>query len=306
MNRKYTIREIRQHFFDVASWVDPRNTCDVIYAGDADRNVGRIGTGWSCCSQNLEAAAADGCELFISHESLLHGSAWAPGVDSEDTPWGRRRLAALKTSGMACMRHHDTWDNFPEHGIRDSWRRFLGLTDLVAERPYHYPGSGQFAAGNSLALCRTKTQSLRDFAAHVADRCSIFPCFQGATVYGNPASEVKTAATGVGCHIPTMEMLELGADVLVVTFDRALQETIRVPLTEMDANVIAVEHGVAEMPGMQSMAALLERVFSGIQAKFYCREAEAVTVEGTCRQGTAADADPPSHKATERHGKPRR
>lgn len=279
MTRKYTIREIRQHFFDVESRINPGHTCDVIYAGDPDRRVGRIGTGWSCCSQNLEAAAADGCELFISHENLLHGCAWAPDVDSKDTPWGRRRLAALQTSGMACMRHHDTWDNFPEHGIRDSWRRFLGLTDLIAERPYHYPGGG-FAGGKSLALCRTKPQSLRDFASHLAAQCSVFACFQGATVHGNPDTEVKTVATGVGCHIPTLEMLELGADVLVVTFDRALQDMMRIPLCEMGANVIAVEHGVAEMPGMESMAAYLERTFPGVQAKFYCREPSAVTIAG--------------------------
>lgn len=284
MIRKHTIGEIRRHFFDVASWVDPENTCDVIYCGDPDRNVSRIGTGWSCCSQNLEAAAADGCELFISHEGLMHGESWASNIDSEKTPWGRRRLAALKTTGMACMRHHDTWDNYPEHGIRDSWRLFLGLTDIVAEKPYHYPGSGRFAAGNSLILCRTNAQTLRKFAANIAERCSVFPCFQGVTVCGNLDSEIKSASTGVGCHIPTLEMLELGADVLVVTFDRALQETIRIPLSEMNANVIALEHGVSEMPGMQSMAARLEELFPGVRAKFYCREPKAITIKGMCQQ----------------------
>ena len=294
MNEKVTIREIRQHVFDVATWVDPENTCDVIYAGEPDREVGKVGTGWSCCCQNLEAAAADGCELFISHEALLHGESWAPNMDSENTPWGRRRLAILQTSGMAAMRHHDTWDNFPEYGIRDSWRRFLGLGDLVAERPYHYPGTGRFAARNSLALCRIETQSLSDLAREVARRCEVFPCFQGATVHGDPNAEVRTAATGVGCHIPTLEMLDLGADVLIVTFDRALQTTIRIPLTEMDANVIAVEHGVAEMPGMQSMASYLEQTFPGVHASFYCREPRAETMTG--KRQPDAPADPEEHR----------
>lgn len=293
MNRQYAIREIRKHFFDVASWVDPENTCDVIYSGDPDRKVSRIGTGWSCCSQNLEAAAADGCELFISHEALLHGKYWAADMDSEDTPWGRRRLSALDSSGMACMRLHDTWDNYPEYGIRDSWRRFLALGALIAERPYHRPGTDRFAARNSLALCRIEPQTLRDLASHIAGKCSLFPCFQGVTVHGDLDSEVKAVATGVGCHIPTLEMLELGADVLIVTFDRALQETIRIPLTEMNANVIALEHGVSEMPGMQSMAAHLEQVFRGVRATFYCREPEAITVGRMCQQNIAADPDKP-------------
>jgi len=280
MDDRYRISQIRQHFFDIARWINPENTCDVIYAGNPYRRVSKIGVGWSCCSQNLESAANDGCELFISHENLFGGKLWAPDMDSEETPWGRRRAAILKHSGMACMRLHDTWDNFPEYGIRDSWRRFLGLGELIAEKPYHYPGTERFAPRNSLVLSRIEPQRLGDFAKHLADRCSVFPSFQGATVYGELDTEVKTVATGVGCHIPTLEMLELGADILVVTFDRALQETIRIPLTEMGANVIAIEHGVAEMPGMKSLARYLEETFPGIQAKFYCMEARAVTITG--------------------------
>ena len=280
MQKTVTIEQIRSHFFEVAHWVDPEKTCDLIYFGDPGRQVSKIGTGWSCCSQNLEAAAADRCELFISHEALLHGNHWAPSIDSKDTPWGRQRLAILESSRMACMRHHDTWDNFPEYGIRDAWRRFLGLTELVAERPYHDAGKNRYAAGNSLALCRIKTQSLRDFVSHVADRCSVFPCFQGATLHGDPNADVRLVATGAGCHIPTLEMLKLGADVLIVTFDRALQGTIRIPLTEMNANVITVEHGVAEMPGMQSMASYIEQTFPGLTVTFYCREPFAEIITG--------------------------
>jgi putative NIF3 family GTP cyclohydrolase 1 type 2 len=289
MQRIVTIEQIRNHFFEVAHWVDPERTCDVIYFGDPRRQINRIGTGWSCCSQNLEAAASDGCELYISHEALFHGEYWAPATDSKDTPWGRRRLAALKSSGMACMRHHDTWDNFPEYGIRDSWRHFLDLTDLVAECAYYDARKNRYAAGNSLALCRIEAQSMRNFASHVADRCSAFPCFQGATLHGNPDAEVKLVATGVGCHIPSLEMLELGADVLIVTFDRALQGTIRIPFTEMNANVIAVEHGVAEMPGMQSMASYLEQTFPGISVTFYCREPFAEIITGKHQQPHATD-----------------
>ena len=90
--------------------------------------------------------------------------------------------------------------------------------------------------------------------------------------------QIKTVATGVGCHIPTLEMLKLGADVLVLTFDRAFQTTIRIPLAEMSARMIVVEHGVSEMPGMKSMSAYLEKTFPGIDAKFYCHEPAAQTI----------------------------
>ncbi len=272
MPAAYPIQSIHQHFFQVASWVDPGRTADILSVGQPDRRVHRIGVGWSACAQNLEAAAADGCELFISHESLFYGPQWAAGIDSADTPWGRRRRAALESYGMACLRLHDTWDNFPEVGIREAWRKFLGLGELVAEQPYHRPGGDFYAPGKSLALSRVPPTTLGAFAANLSARCKAYPCFGGALVCGHPAAEVRLVATGVGCHIPTLEMHELGADVLVVTLDRALQESIRVPLAEMNASWIAVEHGISEMPGMQSLAAYLERAFPGVQATFYSRE----------------------------------
>ena len=261
----------------VARWIDPDNTCDHILFGNQDREVEKIGIGWVPCVDNLRAAAADGCDVFICHEGLFYGI-WAPNTESEETPWGQKRMGILRNSDMACMRLHDTWDNFPEYGIRDSWRFFLGLGELIAERTYFRQGYNVFAPGKSLALCRTITQTLGEFASFVAEKCSEFACFQGATLYGDKDVQISTAATGVGCHIPTLEMLELGAGVLVLTFDRAFQTTIRIPLSEMGANLIVVEHGVAEMPGMRNMASYLEKTFSGITAQFYCNEPSVETV----------------------------
>jgi len=273
-----TIRQLREHFFSVAHWVDPDHTCDQITYGDPDREIKKIGTGWVPCSQNLEAAAADGCDLFISHETFFYGT-WAPDLDSRDTAWGRRRMAALEKNDLACMNQHDTWDNFPEYGIRDAWRRFLGLTELIDERPYFNAGGQRFAARNSLALCKTEPTTLAEFASEVARRCSIFRSSHGVTMLGDPGAKVEKVATGVGCHIPGLEMLELGADALVLTFDRAFQTTIRIPLTEMGANLLVVEHGIAEMPGMQSMADYLSQTFPEVETTFYCEEPEEETVQ---------------------------
>lgn len=271
------IDQLRKHFFDVSHWVSPEATCDALIYGEPDRKVKKIGTGWTPCSQNLEAAAKDGCDLFISHEVFYYGN-WAPGVDSTETPWGRRRMNILKKYNMACMNQHDTWDNFPEYGIRDSWRAFLGLTDLLAERAYYNPAANRFAPQNSLTLNKIPPQSLGGFALNVAKKCSIFPSSHGVTLHGDQDREIKTVAVGVGCHIPTLEMLELGADALVLTLDRAFQTTIRIPLLEMNANLIVVEHGTAEMPGMLSMAEYLNKTLEGVEAKFYCEEPAAKTI----------------------------
>ncbi len=272
-----SIKDIREHFFEVCNWVDPANTWDQIMFGRPEQVVHRIGTGWMACWQNLEAAAADGCDLFIAHEGTFSGL-WAPTLRCEDTPWAQKRMRILKENSMACINLHDTWDNFPEYGIRDSWRKFLGLGELVEERPYFYPGENRFTVRNSLTLNRVQRQTLEEFAASLAKACRVFRSFQGATVYGDLGSLIEMAAVGVGCHIPLLEMVSLGADVLVLTFDRAFQTTIRVPLGEMNANMIVVEHGVAEMPGMQSLAEYLPKAFPGIEARFYCHEPAARTV----------------------------
>jgi len=73
-------------------------------------------------------------------------------------------------------------------------------------------------------------------------------------------------------------MLELGADALVMTFDRAGQTSVRIPLVEMGANILVVEHGVAEMPGMQRMAEYLNKTFDGVEATFYSEEPAGVTI----------------------------
>lgn len=274
-----TLADILDHMLAVASWVDPGATCDRVIRGAPDRETRRVGVGWVPCATNLEAAAADGCDLFVTHEDVWYGQ-WAPGRDSSQTPWGRRRMGILDAADMACVRLHDTWDNFPEHGIRDAWREFLGLGEVIAERPYYNAQSDVFAQGNSLALCRVAPTSFGEFAESLARRCAEFPCFQGATVCGEADARVESAAVGVGCHIPVLEMVELGAGALVLTLDRALQTVIRIPLSEMGAKWIAVEHGVAEMPGMKKMAAYLEQTFPGVEAKFYCEEPEARTVLG--------------------------
>ena len=36
MSQRYPIRAIREHFFEVATWVTPEHTCDLIYAGNPD------------------------------------------------------------------------------------------------------------------------------------------------------------------------------------------------------------------------------------------------------------------------------
>jgi len=264
------IEDMRQHFLARAPWVDPQRTIDQIRLGEGDREVHAIGTGWCACAANLHAAAADGCDLFVSHEAPF---ACDTGADAgRDTPWGRRRAQICTEADMALMNLHDTWDHWPTYGVRDSWSAFLGLGEPLRILDYIHPGQTVAAHGRaSLALHEVPATTADAFARHVARRVREIGR-ENVTLLGQPDVRVRTVATGVGCHIPSFEAREAGADLLVVVYDRALQTTVRLPLAELGAAVVTVEHGTAEMPAMRNLARYITETFGDLEATFYARE----------------------------------
>jgi len=64
-----TVKDLYDYFLAEADWVNRQHTPDIIEFGDPHARVSKIGVGWSACTMNLQAAAADGCDLFITHET---------------------------------------------------------------------------------------------------------------------------------------------------------------------------------------------------------------------------------------------
>jgi putative NIF3 family GTP cyclohydrolase 1 type 2 len=232
--------------------------------GTPDHRVTRIGTGWSACTANLEAAAADGCDLFISHEPS-YCEFWEPKANFRGSAWGRRRAAILERHGMAQMALHDTWDNWPVYGVRDSWLAFLGLHQPLFFRDY-------LGRPNQwLSMHEVRPTTVDGFAAEVAARIAALGA-PAVAVMGRGEAPVRKVAVGVGCGIPTFEMLELGADLLIVVYDRAFQTFTRLPLLDLGANLLVLEHGTTEMPGMRNLARYLNETFPAIPATYYQHE----------------------------------
>ena len=246
-----------------APWVNRAATADAIELGDVNKPVRRVGTGWSACAPNLRAAAADGCDLYITHEPC-YCEFWEPAARFRDTEWGRLRARICADAGMALFALHDTWDFFPTYGIRDSWMAHLGAkeSDRLALRTY------RAAPVESLGLYRVAPTTVAGYARFIAGRVREFGS-ECVTVMGDPNHKVEKVALGVGCHIPEEQMLALGADVMVQVFDRAFQTFTRLPLLDLGANLIVVEHGVTEMPGMRNMASYINETFPGVKATYY-------------------------------------
>jgi len=164
------------------------------------------------------------------------------------------------------LRCHDVWDSWPGIGIRDSWADWLGLTERVAEsdHPWH--------AGYAI-----EPVPLRRFARMVAEK--IAPLGEDSvSVLGDPERIVSRPALGVGCGGPDKDMVDLGADVLIVCYDGASYWATRERLVELGAAVIAVEHGTSEMPGMMNLAKYLRETFSELTVHYLDRHPRTWTV----------------------------
>jgi putative NIF3 family GTP cyclohydrolase 1 type 2 len=261
------LNEIREHLLSRSPWVDRGQTVDQILWGDGQRLIHGVGVGWMPSLDNLMAAHSLGCDAFVAHEPLF----WEhrpEGTRYRNVEPGLAKIRFLDESGMVVLRAHDSWDNWPAIGIRDSWARGLGLLDRLDEDRTRWHAS-----------YRITETTLRAFAQTVANRIS--PLGEDSVrVYGDPARIVSRPALGVGCGGPDSDMVDLGADVLLVCDDGASYWATRERLVELGAAVIVVEHGTSEMWGIASLARYLAEMFPPLCVRYVDRHARPWTVTG--------------------------
>lgn len=240
--------DLREHLLDRAPWVDREHTVDTIKAGDPMKEIGVVGVGWMATMESLREAQAKGCDLFITHEPTFWEHSPGEMTNRLSEP-GLSKQRFLDETGLVVLRVHDIWDSWPQIGIREAWARGLGLTQLVGEDETGWHG-----------LYAVEPTTLRQFAQQMASR--VAPLGQDSlSVMGDPQRPVSRVAVGVGCLGPDKDMVDMGADVLVVCYDGAAYWRARQRLHELGAAIITVEHGTSEIWGMESLASYLREVF---------------------------------------------
>jgi putative NIF3 family GTP cyclohydrolase 1 type 2 len=248
-----TTDDIRGYLLRNSPWVNANDTVDTVKSGDPRRPVKKAGVSWFSSIGDIRAAIRCGCDLLVVHEPTFWEHA-APEQAWRNRGPGIAKSKALAESGLVVLRAHDCWDNWPEIGIRDSWAKFLGLTNRLR-------------AGTSLrwtAVYEIPETTLRDFAQQVADRIAMLG-EDSVQVIGDPRRKVQRPAVGTGCLGPDQEMVEFGADVLVVCYDGAAYWHTRERLAEMGVGVVTVEHGTCEMPGMMNLRDHLAQQFPAVE-----------------------------------------
>lgn len=262
-----TANDVLQYLFENSPWVDRDRTVDGVKAGNPGREITKAGVCWMPSLSNLQAAHAAGCQLLVTHEPTF----WEHSVG--ERRWralepGKTKQAFLDETGLVVLRAHDTWDNWPGAGIRDSWAQGLGLGAPIRE------GSVWRLHG----LYEIPEQSLREFATYILER--IAPLGEDSVqVIGDPNRRVRRPALGVGCIGPDTEMVEAGADVLIVCFDGACYWGVRERLAEMGVAIITVEHGSTEMWGLENLCRHLAEVYPQVEFKYFAEHPRTWTVK---------------------------
>jgi putative NIF3 family GTP cyclohydrolase 1 type 2 len=257
--------DIREHLMSRAPWVDQERTVDTVKAGDPTRAVHTVGVGWISSIENLRRAHELGCDLFITHEPTFWEHA-PPERRYRNVEPGLTKQRFLDETGLVVLRVHDIWDNWPEIGIRDSWARGLGLTHFIAEDQTRWH-----------AVYAIEETTLRSFARYVAGKVKTLGQ-DSVQVIGDPDMAVSRPALGVGCGGPDTDMIELGADVLIVCFDGASYWQKRQRFAELGVGVITVEHGTSEMWGLENLAQYLRQTFPSLTVHYLALHARPWTV----------------------------
>lgn len=261
-----TARDIQHYLLSNSPWVDPDTTVDTVKSGEPDKPISRAGVCWYGNLATMMAAYEEGCELLVVHEPVF----WEHHKD--EAHWrgkepGATKQRFLDETGLVILRAHDTWDQWPDIGIRDSWAEGLGLTKRIKESHEH----------RFHAMYEVAPQPLRQFAKYIAGRVQNTG-EDSVQVIGNPDRIVSRPALGVGCIGPDTDMVDAGADVIIVCYDGAPYWAVRERLAEQGAAVITVEHGTSEMWGLENLCRHLAATFTDIEWQYFANHPRTWTV----------------------------
>lgn len=241
-------QDILDHMISNSSWVNPEKTVDTIKYGDGKKAIKKVAVCWYPSIKTIQSAIDTKCDLLITHEPTWWDHFDNPGGWREKGP-GLKKTRLLEASGLVVARLHDTWDNWPQIGIRDTFAKGLGLDTFLAEDKTRWHG-----------VYEIPEQTLSAFAKYVARK--VTPLGQDTVqVIGDPDMIVHRPSIGVGCGGPHEDMIELGSDVLIMCFDGASYWSARERFAEQGVGVITLEHGTTEMWGMESMAEYIQNTW---------------------------------------------
>lgn len=246
------IQEVINQIRSETPWVNYNQTRDVVLCGeDLEKEITAIGVCWVLTKEALHQAIQQNIHFVISHENFLY-------LESTNMWKGYRlarneKLQQCKYHDIVVYRLHDGWDMFPEYGVADSLNRLTGLPfEKRVLNSYH---SKAFING---------TLTVQQIAQRYADALKRFGC-DSVEILADPQAKVQLLATGVGAATHLEDMIEMGADCVVISDDGANNWVEHQWLLDHQVPAIILHHSVNEMAGMISMVDYLRKKWPDLQ-----------------------------------------
>ena len=127
-----TPQDILNYLISNSPWVDLKKTVDTVKIGDATKPV-KKGRGLLVPGHRNPARRAPPPDAtWSSPTSRSSGTTRIPPRAAgarKSRVWPGENFS--RKMGMTVIRAHDSWDQWPEFGIRDSWARGLGLNKRI-------------------------------------------------------------------------------------------------------------------------------------------------------------------------------
>ncbi len=248
---------------DVIAYVErltghPLNRDEGVHHGDADRPIHGVLICWMATRQALEAAARQGCDLVLTHESLYDPYNAAINADNppgwEGWPTNRERRAALERGRLTLLRVHGSLD---EATILADFSALLGL--------------GEPAVVDGLARAYDIPPCTVGELVERAKRCLGLASLRVSAPQGlgQVVRRVGLPWGGLGLFVNVgyqERLIEMGCDALIAgesdDYGMRFAAELGIPLIETG-------HSTSENPGLRRFRDLLAAEFPGLHVAYY-------------------------------------
>jgi putative NIF3 family GTP cyclohydrolase 1 type 2 len=144
----------------------------------------------------------------------------------------------------------------PEYGVRDSWAKFLNFI------PEHCDVNSFYRTS------KVDNMTVITIAQKICEKTSEFGQRTIKMIAKNPQKKIKRIVTGTGAITELPKMYETGAELIVATDDGIHTTYCGLWSLDLDIPVIVVDHAVAELPAIVTLAEFIKQKFPAVPVEY--------------------------------------
>lgn len=241
------IKEIISYLEKQGDWVNRSHTRDHLLCGNVDNEITNIIICWVATYDIIARAIDKNCNFIICHENPFYQS--STNMHTAIIKEQQAKLKLLDDHHISIYRCHDLWDLYPKYGIRDSWANVL---NLPFNKEYGY-----YKCSDDLNM------TVKQLALHIKEQIKEYG-ESGIEVIGNLDQTIHTLAIGTGAITNVFEMVDMKADICLVSDDGINNWTATQWAMDNNIPLIVVNHMTSENAGMIGLSKYLKQSFPNL------------------------------------------